>query len=73
MSRVTAKYQVTIPVGVRKELGILPGTEVDIAKEGEKYVLVVDPIETIRGKWRGRFRGKQTTAEYVDEVRGEVD
>ncbi len=73
MSRVTAKYQITIPISVRKELGILPGTEVDIAKEGKKYVLVVDPIEAIRRKWRGRFGAKQTTAEYMVEIRGEVD
>ena len=72
MSRVTAKYQVTIPVTIRKELGILPGTEVDIAKEGQKYVLVVDPIETIRRKWRGRFKNGLTTMQYMDEIEGEV-
>ena len=73
MSKVTAKYQITIPVNVRKELGIVPGAEVDIAKEGSKYVLVVDPIETVRRKWRGRFRGGPTTMEYMDEVRGKVN
>ena len=35
MSKVTVKYQITIPVEVRKELGIVPGGEVDITKEGE--------------------------------------
>ena len=50
MSKVTAKYQVTIPVNVRKEMGIVPGTEVDITKDGQKYVLVVNPIETIKKK-----------------------
>jgi bifunctional DNA-binding transcriptional regulator/antitoxin component of YhaV-PrlF toxin-antitoxin module len=44
LSKVTAKYQVTIPVNVRKELGI-----------------------------SGRFRGKATTMEYMDEVRGNVN
>ena len=73
MSKVTAKYQVTIPVQVRREMGILPGTEVDIKKEGKKYVLIVDPIETIRKKWRGRFKGMPTTMEYLDEVRGKVN
>ena len=57
LSKVTAKYQVIIPVNVRKELGILPRTEVDIAKEGPKYALVVDPIETIKRKWCKRFWG----------------
>jgi AbrB family looped-hinge helix DNA binding protein len=73
LSKVTAKYQVTIPVNVRKELGIIPGTEVDIAKEGQKYVIVVDPIETVKRKWRGRFRSGLTTMEYMDEVRGKVN
>lgn len=73
MSKVTAKYQVTIPVRIRKELGIVPGTEVDIAKEGQKYVLIVDPIKAVKRKWRGRFKGGPTTMEYMDEVRGEVN
>ena len=73
MSKVTAKYQVTIPVKVRKELGIIPGTEVDITKEGQKYVLVVDPIETVKRKWRGKFKCGPTTMKYMDEVRGKVN
>ena len=73
MSKVTAKYQITMPLEVRKELGIVPGTEVDIVKEGEKYVLVVDPIAEIKKKWRGRFKNGSTTMEYIDEIRGEVN
>ena len=72
MSKVTAKYQVTIPVNIRKEMGIVPGTEVDIKKQGGKYVLVVDPIKQVREKWCGRFKGGITTMEYMDDVRGEV-
>lgn len=73
MSKVTAKYQVTIPVKVRKELGIVPGTEVDIKKEGGKYILVVDPIKKVKEKWCGRFKGGPTTMEYMNEVRGKVN
>ena len=73
MSKVTVKYQVTIPVNVRKDLGILPGMEVDIAKEGHKYVLVVNPIEAIKRKWRGRFKGGLKTMEYMDEIRSKVN
>ena len=36
VSKVTAKYQFTIPLRVRKELGIVPGTEVDIKKKGRE-------------------------------------
>ena len=73
MSKVTAKYQITIPINVRKELGIIPGTEVDIAKKGQKYIFIVDPIEMLRKKWRGKFKGRPTTMEYMDEVRGKVN
>ena len=73
MSKVTAKYQITIPVKIRKEMGIVPGTEVDIKKEGKKYLLVVDPLVKIREKWCGRFKDEPTTMQYMDEVRGEVN
>ena len=73
LSKVTAKYQVTIPIKIRKELGIVPGTEVDIKKEGQKYVLIVDPVAKVREKWCGKFRDESTTMEYMDEVRGKVD
>lgn len=73
MSKVTTKYQITIPVKVRKELGIVPGAQVDIAKEGEKYILIVDHIGAIKQRWRGRFKDGTTTMKYMNEVRGEVD
>lgn len=73
MSKVTAKYQITIPMKVRQELGIVPGTEVDIAKKGGRYVLVVDPIKAIRQKWCGKFKDCIQTMAYLDEIRGEVD
>ena len=72
MAKVTAKYQITIPIRVRNELGIVPGSEVDISKEGERYILVVDPIATIKKKWRGKFRDRSTTMEYLEEIRGSV-
>ncbi len=73
MSKVTAKYQITIPLKVRKELGIVPGSEVDIARKGDKYVLVVNPINELKKRWRGRFKDGKTTDEYMDEIRGKAD
>jgi AbrB family looped-hinge helix DNA binding protein len=70
VSKVTAKYQITLPVKVRKELGIVPGTEVDIVKEGKRYLLVVSPAEGLKKKWRGRFKGGVTTMQYLNEIRG---
>ena len=73
MSKVTAKYQITLPVKIRKELGIVPGAEVDIVKKGTKYVIVVDPIAEIRNKWRGKFKDDSTTMGYLEQVRGPIN
>jgi len=70
MSRVTGKYQITVPARIRKELRLVPGAEVDIVKEGNKYVLKVNPINGIKKKWRGKFKNGTTTMEYLDRVRG---
>jgi len=72
MSKVTAKYQITLPVKIRKELGIVPGAEVDIVKKGTKYVLVVDPIAEIRERWRGKLKDGSSTMDYLEKVRGPV-
>ncbi|MFH0924377.1 MAG: AbrB/MazE/SpoVT family DNA-binding domain-containing protein [bacterium] len=73
MSKVTAKYQFTIPLEIREELGIIPGTEINITKEGDKYILVVDAITEIKKKWQGRFKNSVTTDEYIEEVRGKIE
>jgi len=72
MAKVTAKFQITIPPEVRTELGIVPGCEVDIRKEGERYILVVDPIAELKKKWRGKFKSRQTSDEYMNHIRGEL-
>jgi AbrB family looped-hinge helix DNA binding protein len=73
MSKVTAKYQITIPRSVRRELSIIPGSEIDIRKEGNRYVLVVDPIADLKKNWRGKFKNKQSSDEYINEIRGKVN
>lgn len=73
MPKVTAKYQITLPVKVRKELGIIPGAGVDIVKKGTTYVLVVDPIAEIRKKWRGKYKDGSTTMDYLEKVRGPLN
>jgi len=73
MSKVTAKYQITIPVEVRKRLGIIPGTDVDIKLVGKQHVLVVNPINAIRDKWRGRIKDGRDTDTYIEQIRGPVE
>ena len=73
MAKVTAKYQITIPPEVRDDLDIVPGCEVDIRKEGDRYVLLVDPINELKKRWRGKYRGKQTSDEYINQIRGDLE
>jgi AbrB family looped-hinge helix DNA binding protein len=72
VSKVTDKYQITLPKAVRQELGIVPGSEVDIVKQGKRFLLVVNPSDGLKKKWRGRFRGGSTTDDYLNAVRGPV-
>jgi|GEM_PF-3452847 len=44
MSRVTAKYQITIPPEIRRTLGIFPGMEVSFIRKGDAFELTVDPV-----------------------------
>jgi AbrB family looped-hinge helix DNA binding protein len=73
VSKVTAKYQITLPKEVRRQLGIVPGAEVDIVKEGKRFVLVVNPADGIKKKWRGRFKNGSTTEAYLEQVRGSIN
>jgi len=73
MTKVTAKYQITIPPAVRNELGIVPGSRVEIAKKGNDFVIVVDPIGQLKKNWRGRCKGTETTDEYMNVVRGSAE
>ena len=38
-NRVTSKGQVTIPVEVRRAIGILPGDAIDFVREGERFIV----------------------------------
>lgn len=73
MSIVTSKYQITIPPEIRKKLGIVPGTNAEIILEGDKYVLVVNPINEIKKRWQGKFRNSVSSDDYMNEIRGKAE
>lgn len=73
MSKVTRKYQITIPISVRKAIGIIPGSEVDIVRRGDDFVLKVNPVEDLKRLWKGRFKNKKGSDEYMAEIRGEIE
>lgn len=73
MSKVTQKYQITIPVTVRKSLGIIPGGEIDIVQKGSEFVLRVNPIDGLKKIWRGKFKDKKSSDTYIAEIRGDLE
>ena len=70
--RVTQKGQVTIPLEVRRALGIHPGSDVQFRIEEQGVWLVVDPeraAEEIAGM-RGAGSGELSTDEILALTRG---
>lgn len=66
--RVTQKGQVTIPLEVRRALGIRPGSDVQFRLEGHGARLVVDPeraadeIAAMRGAGSGELSTEEILA-----------
>lgn len=75
--RVTSKGQVTIPVRIRRKLGIRANTRVDfVEKDGEVVLEVSEPREFARGRslaehMAGKWQSKLTTDEVMRLTRGE--
>lgn len=67
--RITAKGQVTIPVGIREQAGLLPHTQVDFEFDGE----VVRIVKVKGGGRRGerltrRLRGRGDVTISTDAI-----
>ena len=72
--RVTSKGQVTIPQKVRRQLGIIPGSEVDfeLDDDGARLVRVSDGEgQAIAGHMRGRATVAMSTEEIMALTRGD--
>ena len=76
--RITSKGQVTIPMHIREQLGLLPNTEVEFTIDGDG-VRITKAGRT--GTWsrgraivehmRGRLKGRVTTDELMRLTRGD--
>jgi AbrB family looped-hinge helix DNA binding protein len=69
--RITAKGQVTIPVAIRENAGLLRGAEVDFEWDGEGVRIV--RAKAPRGETRGQravrlLRGSATVRMTTDEI-----
>lgn len=73
--RLTSKGQVTIPLGIRKKLGLLPNTEVEFDVV-DNSVRIRKAAKQSRGReivehLRGTATGGMTTDEIMALTRGE--
>ena len=74
--KITSKGQVTIPLPIRSEFGLKPGTDVEFVAEAGKVVLRPkrkrrDPIGDWLEEATGVAQGKTTTAKIMKLTRGE--
>ncbi len=73
--RVTIKGQVTIPIHVRKKMGIALNSEIDFKEENGKFYLTNKMSPTTKKSKFNRFRGaatvKMSTEEIMALTRGE--
>jgi AbrB family looped-hinge helix DNA binding protein len=79
-AKVTSKGQVTIPVEVRKSLGIKAGDHLRFEQHGTEIRLVRDPEENVFEKWRGigtgfpiEGNGREAIVRFFREMRGHDD
>jgi antitoxin PrlF len=73
---ISSKGQVTLPVEVRRRLGVKPGDKIDyVVEEGRTFLRPVREVENPFLKWVGAL-GKQpngTAVAWVREMRDEED
>lgn len=70
MSKVTDKFQITIPPEVRTSLNIMPGVDVGFEEDKGRFYLVKNPKKDPIEKWRGALRLNRNSNEIVAELRG---
>ncbi|MBX3268559.1 MAG: AbrB/MazE/SpoVT family DNA-binding domain-containing protein [Acidobacteria bacterium] len=76
-AKITSKGQITIPLEVRKKLGLRPGDKIVFEEIGDEHGMTVRPVkgESPFAKYRGieRSGGGRSLDEIVAEVRAMRD
>lgn len=70
VATLTSKGQITLPVAVRKKLGLAPGDQVDFVESGEGFALI--PVSKHPSVLRGRFAGRVARPVSIDEMKEAV-
>ena len=68
--RITSKGQVTIPVGIRRQLGLLPETEVAFVVEDDGVRIVKADGSARGGRAVGALRNRASVRMTTDQILG---
>lgn len=66
LAKVTSKGQITIPVGIRRKLGLRDGDKVLFVEEGKKIIMMNSSIEALLEAQKA-FAGEAERAGIKDE------
>jgi antitoxin PrlF len=72
-SVVSEKGQVTIPKKIRDRLGIRPGESVEFREEHGRLIVEKAASRDVVDELYGIVASKQSTDEFIGELRGDVD
>lgn len=78
-AKVTSKGQITVPVEIRRSLGVKPGDHLRFEHQSNGIRLVRDTEENVFEKWRGignfpgMGKGRKAIVAYFREMRGHDD
>jgi AbrB family looped-hinge helix DNA binding protein len=80
LAKVTSKGQVTVPMEIRKSLGVKPGDHLRFEPQADGIRLVRDTAENPFERWRGigtgfpiKGEGPEAVAAFFREMRGHDD
>ncbi len=77
-STISSKGQITVPVDVRKRLGVKPGDKVEFVTEGEQTVMKpvrseVNPFEKWVGTSKEKFGSDEAIDQWISDMRDDED
>jgi AbrB family looped-hinge helix DNA binding protein len=78
-AKVTSKGQITVPVEIRRSLGVKPGDNIRFEQQESGIRVVRDSDENPFEKWRGiggfpdMGKGREAIVAYFREMRGHDD
>lgn len=77
-AKVTSKGQITIPIKIRRALGVKPGDKVVFEQKGDRISVRTTDRKSVFEKYRGILdigipQGRQAVIDYVRELRDDEE